>query len=111
MFRPKPIYGYFLASLLFTVNACGIFLAARQMWLQNLPKELVPSCSAGIYRLMEVYPIFKVLKIVIVGTGECAKIEFEIFGLSIAMLSLINFILIGLFILFLSYWQKKRWIR
>jgi disulfide bond formation protein DsbB len=103
----KNIFGYFLSSLLFIVNGCGIFLAGRQVWLQSLPADLVPSCSAGIVRLMEVYPLLKVLSMVISGTGECAKVEFEIFGLSIAALSLINFICLEAFIFLVIYWQKK----
>ena len=104
----KNILGYFFSSLLFIVNSCGIFLAGRQVWLQSLPADLVPSCSAGIVRLMEVYPLFKALSMVISGTGDCAKIEFKLFGLSIAALSLINFILRAIFICLVAYWQKKR---
>ena len=52
------IYGGFCIIL----SLIGVLLAARHIWLQNLPKDQVPECGPDIYFMLETLPIFEVLK-------------------------------------------------
>ena len=72
----------------------GIFLAARHIWLQNLPKDQVPECGPDIYYMLETLPIFKVLESVLAGSGSCAEVSWTFAGLTIPEQTLILFVLL-----------------
>ena len=80
----------------------SVGVAARHVWLQNLPPEKVPSCGPGLDYLVEALPFKSVLQQVLSGSGECAVIDWTFLGQSLPVWSLIFFsllLLINLFIL------------
>lgn len=82
-------YPYALLIMLF--SSLGLLFAGRQLWLQYFAPPQEISCSASLQRLIQVHPILDALKIAIVGSGECAEIDFTILGLSLAGWSLLLF--------------------
>jgi len=74
------------------IGGAGVALAARQVWLQSLPKDQVPSCGMGLSYMLETLPFTDVLKKVLQGSGECAEKGWEFLHLSIAGWTLIFFI-------------------
>lgn len=93
------IYGI-INSLL---SIMGLALASRHVWLENLPPGEVPDCGPSLEAMLEYLPIFEALKNAIMGSGECAKIDWTFMGLSIAMWSLIcfaGFLIVNLSIMF-----------
>ena len=86
------------------VAAMGIGLAGRQVWLEHLPPGEVPSCTASIDRLMDMYPLLEVLKQVLATAGECGEVMMRIFGLSLAQWSLVIFEF--LFLISLYQWRQ-----
>lgn len=74
------IYG--LLALLASIG--GIVFSARQIWLQSLPPDQVPSCGPGLNYLVKVLPWQKVVETVFNGSGECAAKGWVFLGLSIA---------------------------
>lgn len=88
----------------------GIGLAGRQVWLQTIPPELLPSCTASLDRLMVMYPVLDVFKIVLDGSPECVESDFKILFLSIPEWTLITFIGLFIFSVGIMVGQKKRWI-
>jgi protein dithiol:quinone oxidoreductase len=102
-FSAKKITGYLYSILLFIFGLLGCLLALRQIWLQHLPKEQVPSCTAGLQRMLEIYPILDVFKIIFNSASECATEQFSIFGLS-----LIGFIILVVITTFILILIKKR---
>ena len=58
--------------------------SARQIWLQALPKDQVPSCGMGLNYMMETMPFMDVFRRVLEGSGECAEKGWVFLGLSIA---------------------------
>ena len=86
----------------FVVAALGAAVAARHVWLQNLPKHLVPSCGPDLGYMLKNFPFAKMLTTVLTGSGECAEAGWMFLGLTIAGWSLVWFVLLGLFALFLA---------
>lgn len=72
----------------------GLGVAARHVWLQNLPADQVPACGPGLNYWVETLPLMKVFEQVFKGSGECASIDWTLFGLTIPMQTLILFLVI-----------------
>jgi protein dithiol:quinone oxidoreductase len=81
---------YALAQLL--IGGAGVALATRQVWLQSLPKDQVPSCGMGLNYMLENLPFTDVLQKVFEGSGECAEKGWEFLHLSIAGWTLVFFV-------------------
>ena len=64
----------FLASL-FSLG--GGIIAGRQIYLQNLPSDQVPTCAPPMDFLMDTLPIFEVIQTVLLGDGNCAEYEWR----------------------------------
>ncbi len=73
------------AGLLVLAGLGGAALAARQLWLQSLPEDLVPACGPGIYYMLDVLPMAEVITNMLMGTGDCAEVQWRdpVIGLSI----------------------------
>ena len=69
----------------------GAAFASRQLWLQSLPADQVPACGPGLSYMFEVFPFMEALKLLLQGDGNCAHVD-KLFGLSIALWTLIAFI-------------------
>lgn len=74
----QRVYGL-LAVL---AGATGVSIAARHVWLQNLPADQVPTCGAGLEFMMDTLPLLSVIREVLTASGECADISWQLFGLS-----------------------------
>lgn len=92
--KGRKIYG--LATAAFALAGSGF--AMRQIYLQHLPKDQVPSCGPSLSYMLEEFPLQEVIKAMFTGDGNCAEKGWQdpIFNLSIAELSLVAFgMLIG----------------
>jgi disulfide bond formation protein DsbB len=69
----------------------GIAVAGRQLWIQSLPADQVPSCGPPLDYMFSAFPFAKVLKLVFTGSGECAKVE-SILGLPMPAWALLWFV-------------------
>jgi disulfide bond formation protein DsbB len=61
----------------------GAAVAARHVWLQNLPEDQVPACGPSLDYMLENLPFEDTLSIVLAGDGNCAEITWTFLGLSI----------------------------
>lgn len=90
----------FYASWIILWSGAGIGIAGRQVLLQHLPPDQVPSaCGVSLDYLLETFPFHDAARIVLQGTAECATVPWTLFGLSMAEWSLAFFslfIIIGL---------------
>ena len=92
------IYG----GLITLIAGSGAAIAGRHVWLQSLPADQVPECGPTLDYILETFPLSKALQLVLHGSGECAKVEWQFLGLSIPAWTLIafsGFILFGLMLL------------
>ncbi|MDA8109225.1 MAG: disulfide bond formation protein B [Betaproteobacteria bacterium] len=82
--------------------AGGFAVAARQVWLQHLPKDQVPACGPDLYFMLQNFPLARTLEKLFTGTGECAEVKWRLLGLSIAEWSLAWFAALALYALWLA---------
>jgi disulfide bond formation protein DsbB len=80
------------AILTLLVAGAGAAFAARQIWLQALPKDQVPACGMGVGYMLDTMPFIDVITKVLVGSGECAEKGWELLGLSIAGWTFVFFV-------------------
>lgn len=75
----------------------GIAAAGRQVWLQHLPPDQVPACGPGLDYMMDVFSGTELLTELFRGSGECAKVDWTLFGFSMPEYTLAFFSLMFLF--------------
>ena len=96
-------YGF----LLFLLSLTGLGLAARQLYLQSLPVDLVPACGPSFSYMVDAFPFTDVLISMIKGSGSCAEVQWTFLSLSIAGWSFVLFSLFTLYCLRLSMVRTK----
>ena len=80
------VYG---ASLL-VAALTGAAISMRHIWIQAQPPGSVPACGAALGYLMDIMPVFDVIKKVLTGSGECGKVDWRLLGLSMPWWVLIS---------------------
>lgn len=93
---PGPIGQCIYSGITSVTAGLGAAIAGRQIWLQNLPEDQVPACGPGLEYMLEVFPLLEVIEMAITGTGDCAKVQWTLFNISIPGWSLMAFIAIAL---------------
>lgn len=88
---PKGRGRWFYGGLAALTGAAGAGIAARHVWLQGLPPDQVPACGPTLEYLMEMLPFLEVVKTLLRGDGNCAVIDWSLFGLSLPAWSLVGF--------------------
>jgi protein dithiol:quinone oxidoreductase len=98
----RKIYGFF--ALL--AGGIGIGIAGRHVWLTHLPEDQVPACGPPLQFMVENNPFGDMLKMVLTGSGECAKVDWHFLGLSMPAWSLAWFVVLTGFALYAAF--KRR---
>lgn len=93
---------YALIGTLSILWSAGV--AARHVWLQTLPPDQVPSCGPGLNYWLDTLPIKSVFEQVLKGSGECAVVDWTLFGQSLPVWSFAFFSVLVL----VSLWQLLR---
>ncbi len=91
---PKGIGNYIYSGLLILISVAGLGIAGRQVWLQHLPADKVPECGPGLDYILDAFPLNKALQMIFSGSGECAEVQWQFIGFSIAEWSLFWFLMI-----------------
>lgn len=82
LINPRKLWLKIGAVLVSVSGLTGVGIAARQLWLQSLPPDQVPACGPGLKDMLEMMPFWDVMGRALKGTGDCAKIDWTLFGLS-----------------------------
>jgi disulfide bond formation protein DsbB len=85
------------AVLLGLVAVGGMAVAGRHVWLTTLPPERVPACGPGLDFILDAFPLREALAMVLSGSGECAKVEWHLWGLSMPAWVLLALFGLGIF--------------
>jgi len=83
------------AALIGLLSVSGVAVAARHIWIQNLPKDQVPACGPGLDYMLETMPMARVLKELLHGSGECAEKGWSFLNFGIPEWSLLCYLLLG----------------
>jgi disulfide bond formation protein DsbB len=94
-------------SVLALVSAIGgAYTAASQSWLQWYPPEVV-SCGRDLYGMIETFPLKRALPMIFRGGGDCSKIDWTLFGLTLANWSFIAFVVLSLMLVTLLVRSRR----
>jgi len=89
--RTRRFYAVFGAL----VALGGVSISARHVWIQHLPPDQVPECGPGLEYVFKNFPLTETLKLMLSGTGDCAKVEWTLLGFSIPAWTLLAFLLMA----------------
>lgn len=99
----RRIYG--LIALL--PAAAGIYVAGNHVMLTHMPPDQVPSCGPTLDYLLDTSPLFDVVKEVLTGSGECAKVDWTFLGMSMPAWSLLWFLLLTAWTLYTAFKRRS----
>ena len=77
-------------------SVTGAYFSAKQLWLQSLPEENIPSCGPPVEYLFDAFTMSVVLAMLLRGDGNCAKVQWEFLSISMPGWVLISFIILSL---------------
>lgn len=92
---PKRVGERVYAVLIALLSLSGVGVAARHIWIQNLPKDQLPTCGPGLDYMLETMPMANVLKELMHGSGECAEKSWTFLTLGIPEWSLLCYLGLG----------------
>ena len=99
------VYAFLIAA--FAVG--GGSVSVRQSLLQRFPAPEQAKCTAGdLDFLLGNFPLAQALPKIFAGTGDCAKVEWSLLGLSIAEWALVSFVMIVAVAAWLAFFRKRR---
>ena len=105
---PHGTLGQRIYGLLALVAAgIGAGIAARHVWIQHLPADEVPTCGPSLDYMRELMPLTSVIRKVLTGSGECARVDWTLFGLSMAEWGLVWFLLLALWAAWLTFRRRR----
>ncbi|MCL1634349.1 disulfide bond formation protein B [Luteimonas sp. SX5] len=84
----------------------GIGIAGRHVWLTHLPPDQVPHCGPPLEFMMETNALTDVIRKVMTGSGECAKVDWTFLGLSMPAWSLAWFLLLAVWALWAAFRRR-----
>jgi protein dithiol:quinone oxidoreductase len=84
--------GNMIYSALIAIGALtGAGIAARHIYVQNLPPEQMAQCGPGLDYMIESFGLAQALPLIFKGEGECAASAWKFLGLTIPAWSLVWF--------------------
>ncbi len=93
--NPGRFWAKTYAVLISLFALFGIAVAGRHIWIQHLPKDQVPACGPGLDFMLDNFPMSRILKELMHGSGECAANEWNFLGLGVPQWALLWFVLLG----------------
>ena len=94
--NPSSYGNKIYAGLSLLSSVTGAYFSAKQLWLQSLPEENIPSCGPPVEYLFDAFPMSEVLAMLVRGDGNCAKVQWEFLSISMPGWVLISFIILSL---------------
>ena len=91
---------------LMIISSIGVGVAARHVWIQNLPSDKVPGCGPGLDFMISNFPLSEVFEMVFSGSGECAESSWSFAFLSMPAWVIVLLIVLGSYGVWLVH-QKR----
>ena len=105
--NPGRLWAKIYAVLIGMFALFGIAIAGRHIWIQHLPKDQVPACGPGLDYMLDNFPMSKILKELMHGSGECAAKDWSFLGLGIPEWALLWFVLLGAWAVLIAFKAGK----
>ena len=94
----------FIASLL---SLGGGMIAGRQIYLQHLPTDQIPTCAPPMDWLMDTLPFMELIQTILLGDGNCAEYQWR-FIFNFAEWALLFFVMLFVYNLYFMFTGFKR---
>jgi disulfide bond formation protein DsbB len=85
----------------------GASISTRHVWLQHLPPDKVPECGPELAYMFQYFPLFDTLKLMLSGTGDCAKVDWTLLGFSMPVWTLVAFLMLAT-LSFMQIWNYEK---
>lgn len=89
----KGINRYALVGALTALG--GASISTRHVWIQNLPPDQVPECKPALEYMLQNFPLIETVKLMLSGTGDCAKVDWTMLGFSMPAWTLVAFLMLA----------------
>jgi disulfide bond formation protein DsbB len=106
--NPKRWGARVYGVLLVLAALVTIGVAARHVWIQSQPPGTVASCGASLSYMLQVFPVGDVIRKVLTGSGECAKVTWRLLGLTMPAWVLIAAVVLGAVALYANFPERRR---
>ncbi len=93
------LYGGVICALALT----GLSIAIRHVWLQHTPESQRPACGPGLEFLFNTFGPLGSLQRILRGSGECGAVDWTFLGYSIPEWTLVWFVILSVYAVFLSF--------
>jgi disulfide bond formation protein DsbB len=92
---PGPRRSIVWAVLIDLAVIATVLVAARHIWIQHQPAGTVAACGASLEYMMKIFSVGEIVRKVLTGSGECAKVTWEFLWLSMPTWVLISALGLG----------------
>lgn len=103
--KARGQWGYAIGAAL--AAGSGMAIAARHVWIQNLPADQVPSCGPTVEYLLDMLPFTEALMTILRGDGNCAIVDVAFLGISLPGWTLVAFTGMTLYALAIPFLVRK----
>jgi protein dithiol:quinone oxidoreductase len=90
------VFAWLATTFIALAAFAGAGVSGRHVYIQSLPPGQVPVCGATLDYMMEIFSPAEVLRKVLTGSGECAKVDWTLIGLSMPAWVLLCVVLLGM---------------
>jgi disulfide bond formation protein DsbB len=73
----------------------GASISTRHVWIQHLPPDQVPECKPALEYMLQNFPLIETVKLMLSGTGDCAKVDWTMLGFSMPTWTLVAFLMLA----------------
>ena len=106
--KPASLLAKVFTFLQVVAALVGAGWAIRHWWIQAHRESMVVDCGVGFDYMFENFPLKKAFMLVFKGTGDCAAIDWTFLGLTIPQMSLIAYIVFGIYAIYLFKINTKK---
>lgn len=94
--NPKTQKGINTYAIIGSLTALGgASISTRHVWIQNLPPDQVPECKPALEYMLQNFPLIETVKLMLSGTGDCAKVDWTMLGFSMPAWTLVAFLMLA----------------
>ncbi len=104
---PKRWGARLYGSLQLIAAFATVGIAARHIWIQHQPEGSVPACGATLSYMLDILPLTAVIRKVLTGSGECARVTWRFLGLSMPAWVLIAAVALALWAIYTNLMPRR----
>lgn len=78
----------------------GSYFSIKQLWLQSLPEDQVPTCGIPVDYLFDVFSLSEAISHLLKGDGNCAEVQWQLLSISMpgwVLVAFIGFATVGIY--------------